>query len=56
MSIVLIAMTGILAGFLFMVVGFLMGDSKRRPNLEVTAGKRVRAIRKRVILPKRKAA
>ena len=49
MSLTLIAMTGILVGFLCLVIGFFMEDTK-------TVERRAKPMKKKVIVPHRKAA
>ena len=56
MSLTLIAMTGILVGFLCLVIGFFMEDTKDSHVIDITKEKRVKSIRKKMVVPKRKAA
>jgi hypothetical protein len=57
MSITLIAMTGILVGFLCLVIGFFMEDTK---NISVIHGsprvKRAKPMKKKMVVTQRKAA
>ncbi len=56
MSLTLIAMTGILVGFLCLVIGFLMEDAKPQRVVHETRSRHGRTIRKRIVSPRRKAA
>ena len=54
MSLTLIAMTGILVGFLCLVIGFFMEDSASHSGIH--EAKRVRNGKKKMVVAKRKAA
>jgi hypothetical protein len=54
MSITLIAMAGILVGFLCLVIGFFMEDSNDHSVLHEP--KRPRSLKKKMVVPKRKVA
>ena len=54
MSLTLIAMTGILVGFLCLVIGFFMEDAHDHQG--VHEAKRARTLKKKMVVPKRKAA
>jgi hypothetical protein len=56
MSLTLIAITGILVGFLCLVIGFFMEDAKDSNPVGVGRDKRAKAMKKKVIVPRRKAA
>jgi hypothetical protein len=57
MSITLIAMTGILVGFLCLVIGFFMEDSKSHSVVHGSSrAKRVKPMRKKMVVSQRKAA
>jgi hypothetical protein len=56
MSLTLIAMTGILVGFLCLVIGFFMEDTHDSRVADITKEKRVRSMKKKYVVPKRKAA
>ncbi len=54
MSLTLIAMTGILVGFLCLVIGFFMEDSQ--DHSVIRESKRARPMKKKMVVPRRKAA
>jgi len=56
MSLTLIALTGILVGFLCLVIGFFMEDTKDTRVIDVTREKRVKPVKKKMVVPRRKAA
>ncbi len=57
MSLTFIAMTGILVGFLCLVIGFFMEDSHEPRSTEIVHPKRtVKAAKKKMLVPTRKAA
>lgn len=56
MSLTLIAMMGILLGFLCLMVGFFMEGTEGRPMNASVKEKRVHRIRRRVLSNARKAA
>jgi hypothetical protein len=57
MSITLIAITGILVGFLCLVIGFFMEDSNGRAVIHGSSRvKRVKPMKKKVIVHYKKAA
>jgi hypothetical protein len=58
MSITLIAMTGILVGFLCLVIGFFMEDTKDHSVIHggSTRVKRAKPLKKKMVVPSRKAA
>ncbi len=57
MSLTLIAMTGILVGFLCLVIGFLMEDTQDHNVVHpIPKGKRVKASKKKAVVLKKKAA
>ena len=57
MSITLIAMTGILVGFLCLVIGFFMEDKNDRAVLHASPrAKRAKPLKKKTVVPQRKAA
>lgn len=56
MSLTLIAVIGILVGFLCLVVGFFMGDAKESGSIEAAREKRGKVMKKKIIVPRRKAA
>jgi hypothetical protein len=56
MSLTFIAVIGILAGFLCLAVGFFMGDTQPSNSSEVGREKRTGVTKKKVIVPRRKAA
>jgi hypothetical protein len=56
MSLTFIAMIGILVGFLCLVIGFFMEDAKESTPVGVSREKRAKTIRKKVIVPRKKAA
>ena len=56
MSLTLIAVIGILAGFLCVAVGFFMGDAKESVSIGASREKRSSPMKKKVIVPRRKAA
>jgi hypothetical protein len=57
MSLTLIAMTGILVGFLCLVIGFFMEDTKESRSSDIVHERRaVNPAKKKVLVSKRKAA
>lgn len=52
MSVTLIAVTGILVGFLCLVIGFFMEDARH----EDARSKTPRSLKKKIIAPRRRAA
>jgi len=56
MSLTVIAMIGILVGFLCLVIGFFMEDAKESTPVGVSKEKRARTMKKKIIVPRRKAA
>jgi len=54
MSLTLIAMTGILVGFLCLVIGFFMEDSNHHSVIHDV--KRPKPMKKKMVVPKRKVA
>ena len=57
MSLTLIAITGILVGFLCLVIGFFMEDSKNSREADVIHEKReMKPVKKKTVVSKRKAA
>ncbi len=57
MSLTLIAMTGILVGFLCLVIGFFMEDTKDSRAADIVHDRRVaKPAKKKMVVPKRKAA
>jgi len=56
MSLTVIAMTGILVGFLCLAVGFFIEEGSSRSVTTNAREKRVRRIRRRVVERRRKAA
>ncbi len=56
MSLTLIAMTGILVGFLCLIIGFFMEDTKDTRVIDITKEKRMKPLRKKMVVPRRKAA
>jgi hypothetical protein len=56
MSLTLIAMTGILVGFLCLVIGFFMEDTKDTHVIDVTKDRRAKPMKKKMVVPRRKAA
>jgi hypothetical protein len=57
MSLTLIAITGILVGFLCLVIGFFMEDHKESRSTEIVHERRpARPVKKRMVVSKRKAA
>jgi hypothetical protein len=56
MSLTLIAMTGILVGFLCLVIGFFMDESDSRASVVRKNRRAGRPMRKKIIVPRRKAA
>jgi hypothetical protein len=56
MSLTLIAMTGIFVGFLCLVIGFFMEDAKDPNPVGIVKEKRAKTMRKKVVVPRRKAA
>jgi hypothetical protein len=56
MSLTLIAITGILVGFLCLVIGFFMEDSKDHSIIHEPREKHVKPMKKKVVVHHRKAA
>ncbi len=56
MSLTLIAMTGILVGFLCLVIGFFMEDSKGSAKEHIVGEKRNKPMKKKMVVHRRKAA
>ena len=56
MSLTLIAMTGILVGFLCLVIGFFMEDTKDSRVIDTVKDKRGKSSRKKIVVGRRKAA
>jgi hypothetical protein len=56
MSLTLIAITGILVGFLCLVIGFFMDDSKDHSVIHEPRAKPARPMKKKMVVPRRKAA
>ena len=56
MSITLIALIGILIGFLCLVIGFFMDDASDHRAVRVIRERRARPLKKKVVVPRRKAA
>ena len=57
MSLTLIAMTGILVGFLCLVIGFFMEDTKESRSTDIVHERRhARPAKKKVLVSRRKAA
>jgi len=56
MSLTLIAMIGIFVGFLCLVIGFFMEDAKESMPVGVGREKHTRTMKKKVIVPRKKAA
>ena len=56
MSLTLIAMTGIFVGFLCLVIGFFMDDAKTSTPVGIAKEKRVKPMKKKMVVPRRKAA
>ncbi len=56
MSLTLIAMTGILVGFLCLVIGFFMEDTQDQTMMNEMNGKRSKAAKKKTLVARRKAA
>jgi len=56
MSLTFIALVGILVGFLCLVIGFFMEDGAASSPVRLTNGKRARTLKKKIIVPRRKAA
>ncbi len=56
MSLTLIAMTGILVGFLCLIIGFFMEDSKESQTHDIIREKRMKSHRKKMVVPRRKTA
>jgi hypothetical protein len=56
MSLTLIAMTGILVGFLCLVIGFFMEDTQGSRGANVVGEKKVKPAKKKIGVAKRKAA
>jgi hypothetical protein len=56
MSLTLIAMTGILVGFLCLVIGFFMEDSRDHSVMQPGKGRMHKAPRKKVVAMRKKAA
>lgn len=56
MSLTLIALTGILVGFLCLVVGFFMDDAKEMPSAEGQKDKKAKSSKKKMVVQRRKVA
>lgn len=56
MSLTLIAITGILVGFLCLMIGFFMEDAKESQPIGVTREKRAKPAKKKSVVQRRKAA
>ncbi len=56
MSLTLIAMTGILVGFLCLMIGFFMDDAKQSQSVGGSQEKRAKTAKKKTVVTKRKAA
>ena len=56
MSLTLIALIGILVGFLCLAIGFFMEDAKASASIGVDKEKRAKTAKKKIIVPRRKAA
>ena len=56
MSLTFIAMIGILVGFLCLAIGFYMGDAKENTSVGVVKANGAKTMRKKIIVPRRKAA
>jgi hypothetical protein len=56
MSLTFIAVIGILVGFLCLVVGFFMEDTKEREVIHASPVKHDRPMKKKVVVSRRKAA
>ena len=56
MSLTLIALTGILVGFLCLVIGFFLGDSGEHALAASKPKRAARPARKKILVPRRKAA
>jgi len=56
MSLTLIAMTGILVGFLCLVIGFFMEDSRDSHGTGSIKEKSAKPMRKKMVVSRRKAA
>ncbi len=56
MSLTLIAMTGILVGFLCLVIGFFMEDTKDARVIDPNKDKHRHRMKKKIVVPRRKAA
>jgi len=56
MSLTLIAMIGILVGFLCLVIGFFLEDSNGRKVIHPAREKQARPMKKKMVVPRRKAA
>lgn len=56
MSLTFIAITGILVGFLCLVIGFFMEDSKDHSMIHESREKHARPMKKKMVVPRRKAA
>ena len=56
MSLTLIAITGILVGFLCLVIGFFMEDAKDPRVIDITKERRPKPMKKKMVVPRRKAA
>ena len=56
MSLTLIAITGILVGFLCLIIGFFMEDSKDHSVIHESRKMQARPMKKKMVVPRRKAA
>ncbi len=56
MSLTLIAMTGLLVGFLCLVIGFFMEDTKESRSSDIVHAPRAMKPKKKMLVGKRKAA
>lgn len=56
MSLTLIAMTGILAGLLCLVIGFFMEDTSSHTAIHTVPGKSGRSAKKKAVVARKKAA
>ena len=56
MSLTFIALIGILVGFLCLVIGFFMEDAKESAPIGVARDKRARTLKKKIVVPRKKAA
>ena len=56
MSLTLIALTGILVGFLCLIIGFFMEDSKDHSGIHDSGAKRAKPVKQKMVVRRRKAA